>query len=282
MFNHKIKTVGNAECVQEGFETQLRSVVMLKNSSESLTVQMGLNVYLPERYMHSGRNWFGFETPEHFKYLLNPEIADLYFNVVESPEEADFAIVSIIIPGGGNGYDRSDVQSGSKGYVAVSLQYEEYTAENTREIRFAGEGHFEDVTNRYDNWKSTKATNSFDLQMIRYTREKRVDKTMIVTIHVSNPMVFNDFEELASSVYIHSGIHVQALRISFQMNLSLRDFLPSQIPSCLRTIEEQLEDTPHDLEPHRDAYGNLYDFGFGLNWNGIISDQRVEKYVCRK
>jgi beta-glucosidase len=29
---------------------------------------------------------------------------------------------------------------------------------------------------------------------------------------------------------------------------------------------------------HTDSEGNTYDFGFGLNWNGVIKDARVEKY----
>jgi len=32
------------------------------------------------------------------------------------------------------------------------------------------------------------------------------------------------------------------------------------------------------MEPYEDADGNLYDFAFGLNWNGVIKDERVDKY----
>ena len=27
-----------------------------------------------------------------------------------------------------------------------------------------------------------------------------------------------------------------------------------------------------------DADGNAYDFAFGLNWSGVINDERVQKY----
>ena len=27
-----------------------------------------------------------------------------------------------------------------------------------------------------------------------------------------------------------------------------------------------------------DADGNTYDFAFGLNWSGVINDERVQKY----
>lgn len=32
------------------------------------------------------------------------------------------------------------------------------------------------------------------------------------------------------------------------------------------------------MECYVDANGNTYDFAFGLNWAGVINDERVEKY----
>ena len=28
----------------------------------------------------------------------------------------------------------------------------------------------------------------------------------------------------------------------------------------------------------KDADGNIYDFAFGMNWSGVINDERVKKY----
>jgi beta-glucosidase len=50
------------------------------------------------------------------------------------------------------------------------------------------------------------------------------------------------------------------------------------MPANMTTVETQFEDVPHDMDPHRDAAGNVYDFGFGLNWSGGISDARTEKF----
>lgn len=36
-----------------------------------------------------------------------------------------------------------------------------------------------------------------------------------------------------------------------------------QLPADLRTVEEQFEDTPHDMRCYTDADGNTYDFAFG-------------------
>ncbi len=43
-------------------------------------------------------------------------------------------------------------------------------------------------------------------------------------------------------------------------------------------VEEQFEDVPRDMECYTDAEGNTYDFAFGLNWSGVINDERVNKY----
>jgi beta-glucosidase len=46
----------------------------------------------------------------------------------------------------------------------------------------------------------------------------------------------------------------------------------------METVEKQFEDVPLDMEPHADELGNKYDFAFGLNWKGVISDARTDKY----
>ena len=43
-------------------------------------------------------------------------------------------------------------------------------------------------------------------------------------------------------------------------------------------VEGQAEYAPRDMECYEDAAGNVYDFGFGLNWSGQIRDERTEKY----
>jgi len=35
---------------------------------------------------------------------------------------------------------------------------------------------------------------------------------------------------------------------------------------------------PRDMECHTDELGNVYDFAFGLNWSGVIDDNRVKTY----
>ncbi|WP_338039272.1 hypothetical protein [Maribacter litopenaei] len=46
----------------------------------------------------------------------------------------------------------------------------------------------------------------------------------------------------------------------------------------MATVETQFEDVPMDMVPYTDAEENVYDFAFGLNWNGVIQDERVSNY----
>ena len=43
-------------------------------------------------------------------------------------------------------------------------------------------------------------------------------------------------------------------------------------------MEKQAEDLPYDMECHKDSEGHAYDFGFGMNWKGVIKDGRGAKY----
>ena len=54
------------------------------------------------------------------------------------------------------------------------------------------------------------------------------------------------------------------------------------IITTLVLVEKQFEDVPHDMVPYKDAQGNIYNFGFGLNWKGVINDARTQKYAVKK
>jgi beta-glucosidase len=58
--------------------------------------------------------------------------------------------------------------------------------------------------------------------------------------------------------------------------------LPLQMPEDMKTVETKKEDVPFDLACYRNSAGNTYDFGFGLNWSGIIGDARTAKYKRQK
>jgi len=46
--------------------------------------------------------------------------------------------------------------------------------------------------------------------------------------------------------------------------------LPVQMPKDMDTVEKHCEDVPFDLEVHVDEFGHAYDYGFGMNYEGVI------------
>lgn len=272
------KTVGNPDFMKAGYDAQLRSVVLLKNSQKSLPLKKQLKVYIPKKLVPAGKNWFGVETPESWKEAMNPEVVKKYFQITEKPEEADFALVCIDSPKSGVGYSQEDVKKKGNGYVPISLQYGPYKAEFARETSLAGGSPFENFTNRSYKGKSVIASNIQDMKTVLETKVKMAGKPVIVIVKVSNPMVFAEIETLANAILIHMGIQDQALLDILTGTSEPSALLPFQMPADMKTVEEQSEDVPRDMKCYKDSDGNTYDFAFGMNWSGVIRDQRVARY----
>lgn len=272
------RTVGKAEYMQAGYDAQLRSVVMLKNEQATLPLATKKKVYVPKRYVPSTTNWWGVESAARTESPFNLEVVEKYFEIVENPEEADFALVGIKSPDGGVGYDRVDTENGGNGYVPISLQYDTYTATEARAESLAGGSPLEDFTNRSYRGKTVTTNNSTDMELVKDTRAKLGDKPVIVIVQVAKPMVFSEIEPSASAILIHMGVQDQALMELLTGASEPSALLPFQMPKNMTTVEIQLEDVARDMEPYLDAAGNTYDFAFGLNWSGIITDERVERY----
>ena len=54
--------------------------------------------------------------------------------------------------------------------------------------------------------------------------------------------------------------------------------MPIQIPVDMETVECQKEDVAFDMKCYVDSQGHCYDFGYGMNFDGVISDERTKKY----
>ncbi|GLU44855.1 glycoside hydrolase family 3 protein [Allomuricauda sp. NBRC 101325] len=272
------KTVGKAEFMAAGYNAQLKSIVMLKNQAKALPMEAKKKVYVPQRYVASTTNWFGIQTPERTEYPFNMDVVEKYYEVVEDPLEADFALVGITNPDGGVGYDVADTEKGGNGYVPISLQYGTYTATTARETSLAGGSPFEDFTNRSYKDKTTTASNISDMALVTDTKRKMGDKPVVVVVKVSKPMVFAEIEASADAILVQMGVQDQAILDIISGKTEPSALLPFQMPSSMITVESQFEDVPRDMEPYTDSAGNSYDFAFGLNWSGVINDARTEKY----
>ena len=272
------KIVGNPEYMQAGYEAQLKSIVLLKNQQKILPLKEKQKVYVPQRYIAPSANWWGIVSPEKIESPFNMEIISNYFEVVDDPKQADFALVGIESPDGGVGYNQEDLKKGGNGYVPISLQYGTYTATDARETSLAGGSPLESFTNRTYKGKTVTANNTTDLKLVNETKAKMGNKPVIVVVHVSKPMIFSEIEKNASAILVHMGVQDQALMEMISGKAEPSALLPFQMPADMRTVELQFEDVPRDMKAYVDSEGNTYDFAFGLNWKGTIEDERVKNY----
>ena len=275
--------VGKPEFMKAGYDAQLKSIVLIKNQNKTLPIAKGKTVYVPKRTTPPGVNFFGMPTPEKTEYPVNLDLIKKYYTVTDDPAKADFAMVFIKSPVS-NGYSRADREAGGNGYVPISLQLKDYTATEARAQSIAAGDPVVDptITNRSYLNKTSKSNSYPDLNTILETKKAMNGKPVLVAITVSNPMVFGEFEKEVDAIVGEFGVQMEALLDIVSGNTEPSGLLPLQMPIDMTTVEKQFEDVPHDMIPYRDSNGNVYDFGFGLNWKGTIKDARTEKYRVRK
>lgn len=54
--------------------------------------------------------------------------------------------------------------------------------------------------------------------------------------------------------------------------------LPIQMLVDMENVEMQQEDVAFDMTCYEDSEDHVYDFGFGLNYQGVIKDERTKRY----
>jgi len=277
---HTQATVGNPSFMKAGYDAQLKSIVMLKNSNNALPLKQGITVYLPKKYTPSIQGFFGPPSKERWDEAVKPELLDRYFKSTDDPSKADCAIVFVSSPSGGAGYDKEDVAKGGSGYVPITLQYDAYTANDARAHSIAAGDPVEPgVDNRAYKGKTITAANYNDLKTIRETKAAMKGKPVIVVITLSKPAIPAEFEKDANAIVANFGVQNQAILDILSGAAEPSGLLPFQMPANMKTVELQDEDIPHDMICYTDAAGHTYDFGFGLNWKGVIQDARTAKYV---
>ena len=276
--------VGNAGFMQEGYQAQLRSVVMLKNHAQALPQKSGQEgkqkVFVPKRHYPAFAGRFGLfgAHPDYWDWPVDRKLVEQYYEWTDNPAEADFALVLIQEPYSGTGYSMKDRENGGNGYVPISLQYLPYTADFARAESLAGGDPKESFTNRSYRGKTIKTDNEDDLVLVRDARRLMGDKPVVVVISATRPFVPAEFEPYADAILVHFGVQNQAVLDLVSGKAEPKGLLPMQLPADMRTVEEQQEDVPHDMRCHVDTDGHSYDFAYGLNWSGVIKDARTRKY----
>ena len=242
--------VGNPVFMQWGYEAQQKSVV--------IGLSMG--------------------PAAHWDYPIDKALVEKRYQWAESPDEADFALVVIQEPSSGSGYDVNDRKKGGNGYVPISLQYRPYKAEYARAVSVAGGDPKESFTNRSYKGKKVTTSNESDLDLVIETKKKMGDKPVVVVVNVSRPVVLAELEPYADAILLTFGVQNQAVLDILDGTVEPSGLLPMQLPADMRTVEEQCEDVPRDMRPYVDADGHAYDFAYGLNWSGVIDDDRVARF----
>jgi beta-glucosidase len=270
------KIVGCETFAGAGYQAQLKSVVMVKNR-DVLPVRERRKVYIPSRKIKAKKNFFRGMDPEKEIIPVTKTLVEQYYDWAETPEEADFALVFIESPLS-DGYSREDAQAGGNGYVPVSLQYRPYIAEHARKESIAGGDFRENFRNRSYFGKKGTAANEGDLDLVLDTKAAMGDKPVIVCLRMHNPTVLSELEPYADGIFVDFGVQTQAIFDLVCGNAEPSGLLPVEFPANMETVERHCEDVPFDMETYVDQAGNAYQYAFGLNWSGRITDSRTERY----
>ncbi|MDR0910296.1 MAG: glycoside hydrolase family 3 C-terminal domain-containing protein [Spirochaetaceae bacterium] len=269
------ETAACAAFTKAGFEAQLKSIVLLKNASEqgkaALPLKPKTKVYIPRRHINEGINFVGFPTAARDIEPVKAALVNQFFEVVDTPEAAEAALCFIESP-------QSVGYTPDEGYIPISLQYRPYKADAAREKNIAGRESDTGGANRTYRGKTNKTFNEPDLDLVLNTRKAMGTKPVIVIAHANNPFVPAEFEAAADAVLMEFSVEPSALFEIISGKTEPSALLPFQMPASMETVEKQAEDGSYDMEAYKDSTGNTWDFAYGLNWQGIIQDERVRRY----
>ncbi len=282
---NSIKTVGAPEYVKAGYEAQVKSVVLLKNHNSCLPINKEHEknstkkpkVYIPNRFEKAKKGFFRKEEPEMEVIPVEHGLVFQYFEPAPI-ESADFAIVFVKSPMT-DPYSVADVINGGNGYLPISLQYRPYTADEGRAASIAGGDFREDFTNRSYKGKTNRVANESDLDLIINTKKIMGNKPVIVCMNMDNPTVMAELEPYADAIMVEFGVQKKAVFDLLTGKYEPSGLLPFIMPKNMETIERHKEDVAFDYEAYIDEDGNVYEYGFGLNFTGRIKDERTTKWI---
>lgn len=183
---------------------------------------------------------------------------------------------------GGSMFSTEAVPEDQK-YLPISLQYRPYTADTARDPSLAGDIVDGVKENRSYKGKSITASNEGDLDRLLEVREAAPNAKIILIVEATNnAQCFHEIEPSADVILWSWASSGRAFGPAYGRILSGEvepsGLLPCQMPLDMEAVEASLEDVPRDVDCYIDTEGNKYDFCFGLNWSGVIDDDRVKTY----
>lgn len=308
-----VREVGSPADKAKGYAAQLKSIVMLKNKNgvihKAVKNAAKPTVYVPMIFRPASENKaFRSYTPASWSLPVDMAVASEYFNIITdtvaeptatdrdgkpmasvndirrlAPEKvasADMVLAVIDNPTNvGNQFDGLGCDEEGR-FIPLSLQYAPYTATSdaVRRQSIAGDPG----ENRSYYGRIARITNATDLDSVTYGAEcaAKSGKNMpvITMVHALKPMIFSEVEPLSDAIIVGYGVSDAAYFDVISGRFEPQGLLPMQQPRDMETVERQLEDVPRDMVAYTDSEGNTYDFAYGLNWQGKISDERTAKY----
>ena len=288
---------------------QVKAVVMLKNENGAIKPHENrMKVYMPALYEAPHKTFnhvMGLMTTDPVvSYPISLEQAGKYFDVVTDKVEGteitrltneelqgiDMILIPVKAPDNSFPQDGRDPEN--KIFVPKTAQYRPYIADGpyVRKVSIAG-NTLEDGTqeNRSYFGQQSITTNEEQLdQILEFTaKAKELGVPSVAAVFTGAPMCFHEFEsEVDGIVVTFSGASMyggansssEALAQIIAGVAEPSGLLPLQMPKDMDDIERQAEDTPRDMECYTDSVGHKYDFAYGLNYAGVINDERVAKY----
>lgn len=290
------------EKIAAGFKAQTDSVVVLKNTEETITCDVEkdwstMTAYIPGSYNLGSPNVRDLEAvPQVTPYAtLDIESAEAVFGKVVTDEivlddsgqvkeiitpdisDVDIVLVGMKSPDNGSltsGAGR-DVKTGE--WYPLSLQYRPYTADSdsVRKTSISGD-ILEDGSkeNRSYFGGTSQVKNEADLdafeRAVNLVEKSGKDIPVVTVLKARNPIIPTEFESKSTAIVSGFGVSDAALIDVALGRVEFGGKLPIAFPADMETVEAQLEDVPMDYTAYVDSEGNEYKNGFGLSCSGDL------------
>ena len=262
---------GSVELNTIAFDAHHQSIVMLKNHDDLLPIP----IKSAKAYVVGSTGNTGIV-----------EMAGRFYDTTTDPAEADFAIVKITGPSNGNGSDTNP--------TAQTAQFAPYTKTVGRAVSLGGYWFrptgtkvpaYEipnpaagDYKENMSNIGYSNAGTMVQLNTLINARAAMGDKPVILVLNYRNGIVPAEFEPHCDAIVAGVGVADEAVMNVICGRYEPTGLLAVTFPRSMAHIEMSCEDVP-DSTPYVDADGNVYQFGFGLNYSGRIVDERTAKYL---
>lgn len=257
----------------------------------------GMNVGILEQYFNVITDTIGDPTGTAPDGSAEYQASDIVPPSAEELAKADLLIIPMNGPYVSSSTDANYDEGADEEYgmyTAPSLQYRSYTAAGARNPSIGGEVKMITFNDGYEmqtsyrkqnlsywNKASGDASSLGHLEKLESIKALGLDAPIVVVMKAndSGAMCWHEVEPLADVIfYRYASVSDEAAAKIIAGKAEPSALLVHQQPASMQAVEQEKEDVPRDLECYVDAAGNAYDFAFGLNWSGVIKDERVAAY----